>query len=86
MVFVLIYLPFTHMTHFFTKYFTYHKIRWEDEPNVPGGVIAEKVGTYLNMPITWAAPHIGADGIKNWIAVATSGPEKENPKSTKEEK
>ncbi len=82
----LIYLPFTHMTHFFTKYFTYHKIRWEDEPNVPGGVIAEKVGKYLNMPITWAAPHIGADGIKNWIAVATSGHEKEETKPTKEEK
>lgn len=70
----LIYLPFTHMTHFFTKYFTYHKIRWEDEPNVVGGDIATKVAKYLNQPVTWAAPHIGADGTKNWIAIATSNP------------
>ncbi len=72
-----IYLPFTHMTHFFTKYFTYHKIRWEDKPNVAGGDIATKVAKYLNQPVTWAAPHIGADGNKNWIAIASSNPLKE---------
>jgi nitrate reductase gamma subunit len=71
------YLPFTHMTHFFTKYFTYHKVRWEDEPNMKGSKIPEKVSALLNQKVTWAAPHIGADGTKNWIAIASSMPGKE---------
>ena len=28
------YVPLTHMSHFFTKYFMYHDIRWSDEPLV----------------------------------------------------
>jgi nitrate reductase gamma subunit len=72
-----IYLPFTHMTHFFAKYFTYHKVRWEDEANIPGSKIAEKLAVQLNQTVTWAAPHIGADGNKNWIVIATSAPGKE---------
>lgn len=76
-LFFMIYLPFTHMTHFFSKYFTYHKVRWEDEPNQPKSKIAQKVSEYLNYPVTWAAPHIGADGRKNWIAIASTFPGKE---------
>ncbi len=30
------YIPLTHMSHFFTKWFMYHDIRWSDEPNVQG--------------------------------------------------
>ena len=73
----IIYLPFTHMTHFFAKYFTYHSVRWEDTPNAPGSKIAERVGAQLNQTVTWAAPHIGADGNKNWIAIASAAPSKE---------
>jgi nitrate reductase gamma subunit len=76
----IIYLPFTHMTHFFAKYFTYHSVRWEDTPNAPGSKIAEKVGQQLNQTVTWAAPHIGADGNKNWIAIASAAPSKEAKK------
>lgn len=76
-LFFFVYLPFTHMTHFFTKYFTYHKVRWEDEPNLNNAKIAQKVSDYLQQPVSWAAPHIGADGNKNWIAIASSMPEKE---------
>ena len=31
-----LYFPITRMMHLFAKYFTYHKVRWEDEPNVKG--------------------------------------------------
>ncbi|MBD3165710.1 hypothetical protein GF324_03870 [bacterium] len=62
-----VYLPFTHMTHFFTKYFTYHEVRWEDEPNMPGGPLEGKIAAAVSQPVTWAAPHIGADGKKNWV-------------------
>jgi len=61
-----VYLPFTHMTHFFTKYFTYHDVRWEDEANLPGGKLEEKIKKVVSQPVTWSAPHIGADGKKNW--------------------
>lgn len=66
------YLPLTHMTHFFTKYFTYHKVRWEDEGIEPGTKIAERLSRQLNQTVTWAAPHIGSDGKKTWIALAAS--------------
>lgn len=75
------YLPFTHMTHFITKYFTYHSVRWEDAANTPENKMQDKIMSYLNQPVTWAAPHIGADGTKTWLAIASSpvpSPEKKN--------
>ena len=71
-VLFVLYLPFTHMTHFFTKYFTYHSVRWNDEPNLPGGEMEKKIGEQLNYIPTWSAKHIGADGKKNWAEIATS--------------
>jgi nitrate reductase gamma subunit len=68
-LFFLIYFPFTHMTHAFVKYFTYHDIRWEDTPNLPGGKLQAKIDEMENQTITWAAPHILADGKKNWVDV-----------------
>lgn len=63
----IVYLPFTHMTHFFTKYFTYHDVRWEDEPNRPGGKLKGKIKAAVSQPVTWAAPHIQANGKRNWV-------------------
>ncbi len=68
-LFFLIYFPFTHMTHAFVKYFTYHDVRWEDEPNLPGGKLQPKIEQLVNQPVTWAAPHINADGRKNWVEI-----------------
>ncbi|GBE29631.1 hypothetical protein BMS3Bbin04_00652 [bacterium BMS3Bbin04] len=62
-----VYLPFTHMTHFFTKYFTYHSVRWETTPNVKGGKVEKNIIKNVTQPVTWAAPHIGADGKKTWV-------------------
>ena len=33
---LLAYIPLTHMSHFVAKWFTYHHVRWSDEPNRPG--------------------------------------------------
>lgn len=66
---LMIYFPFTHMTHMFGKYFTYHKVRWEDHPNRKGGKIEEAVSKALNMKQTWAAPHIKTGG--TWAEAAT---------------
>ena len=66
------YIPLTHMSHFFTKYFMYHDIRWSDEPSFKGGKIERKVLVTLTYPVSWSASHIRGDGKKNWVDVATS--------------
>jgi hypothetical protein len=64
------YIPLTHMSHFFVKWFTWHKIRWDDEPNVKGGRIEVLIQNALQGKVTWSADHIGADGKKNWVDIA----------------
>ena len=75
---LLAYIPLTHMSHFFTKWFMYHDIRWNDEPNLVGGKIERQVAAALEYPVSWSAPHIRGDGKKNWVDVATSGVEEDN--------
>ncbi len=69
---LLAYVPMTHMSHFFMKWFMYHDVRWNDEPNLPGGKIERKITAALAYPVSWSAPHIRGDGKKNWVDVATS--------------
>ena len=71
------YIPLTHMSHMFMKYFMYHSVRWEDTPNLKGSRIEASVLGNLGLKPTWAAPHIGADGKKTWGEIAASRP-KEN--------
>jgi nitrate reductase gamma subunit len=66
---LLFYFPFTHMTHFVGKYFTYHKIRWEDEPNIKGSKIEKAVSAALGYKINWSASHIKTGG--TWAEAAT---------------
>jgi len=66
---LLFYYPFTHMTHLFGKYFTYHWIRWEDSPNVRGGKIEKAVSSSLGFRQNWSAPHIKTGG--TWAEAAT---------------
>lgn len=65
----LLWLPFTHMTHFVGKYFTYHKIRWEDEPNKKASTLEAAVVKALGYRIIWSAPHIRSGG--SWAEAAT---------------
>jgi len=77
------YIPATHMAHFFTKWFMYHDIRWSDEPLKRGGKIEAQVNESVKLKPTWAAPHIGADGKKNWVDIATSPGFPEEPEEDK---
>jgi len=73
----LAYLPFTPMMHFVAKYFTYHQVRWDDAPLEAGGKMEAEIQDLLKQPVSWAAPHLGADGTKNWVDIATSTSKKE---------
>lgn len=69
--FFLAYLPFTQMMHFVAKYFTYHEVRWDDNPVEPGGKMEKELLELLGQKPTWAAPHVRADGKKTWVDIAT---------------
>jgi len=65
------YIPLTHMSHFVGKYFAYHSIRWQDDPNLPGGKKEGAINELLNQPVSWSASHIQGEGKKTWLDVAT---------------
>jgi nitrate reductase gamma subunit len=71
------YIPFTHMSHFIGKYFTWHSVRWDDKRNDRGGAMESNITASLNYRPTWAAPHVGADGKKSWAEIAASKPAEE---------
>ncbi len=72
-------LPFTHMTHFVGKYFTYHKVRWEDHPNKKGSDLEAAVKDALGYRIKWSAPHIKSGG--SWAEAATADDNEEEGKN-----
>jgi nitrate reductase gamma subunit len=74
----LLWLPATHMTHFAGKYFTYHKVRWEDHPNIRGSKLEAAITEALGYKIDWSAPHIKKGG--TWAEAATSNDHKESSK------
>ena len=55
-----IYIPLSKMNHYIGKYFTFHKILWENDPNLPGSQIEKDLQkAAANPPKTkWSAPHI----------------------------
>jgi nitrate reductase gamma subunit len=65
------YVPTTHMAHFFTKWFMYHDIRWNDEVNTVGSGLEKRIQAQLAYKVDWAAPHIQGGGTKTWVDVAT---------------
>jgi nitrate reductase gamma subunit len=65
----LVYLPFTHMTHFLGKFFTYHLVRWDDTPNLRGSSYERLIAGLLQRPVAWSAPHVQQG--KSWAEVAT---------------
>jgi nitrate reductase gamma subunit len=79
------YIPFTHMSHFFMKYFLYHDIRWEDKPNVNAPEIDEQLGQELGFEPTWSAPHIAIPGKKTWADIALFNPAAEPEEEKKTE-
>jgi nitrate reductase gamma subunit len=68
------YIPMTHMSHFIAKYFTYHSVRWNDQPNWNGSKLEERLAECLTYRPTWNAAHVGANGVRSWADVATTNP------------
>ena len=80
-VLFLAYMPFTRMVHYVAKYFTYHKVRWDDEPNTRGSKLEGKLKKLLAQSESWSAPHIQPG--KSWSEQAAgsgAAEDKEAPK------
>ena len=71
------YIPFTHMSHFIAKYFTWHSVRWDDRRNGRESALENRVAASLRHRPTWAASHMGADGKKTWAEIASTNPAEE---------
>ena len=72
----IVYLPFTRMVHFFSKYFTYHQVRWDDRPVVPGSALEKRLRGALEFGVDWSAEHISSTG-STWAEVVTTLPDQD---------
>ncbi|NLT96219.1 MAG: nitrate reductase gamma subunit [Clostridia bacterium] len=56
---LLIYIPLTKMSHYVGKYFSFHKVLWDNDPNLPGSKIDQKIKTapVVKPQKSWSAPH-----------------------------
>jgi nitrate reductase gamma subunit len=71
------YIPFTHMSHFIGKYFTYHSVRWDETPIAGNRELAARITRQLASGPSWSAPHVGAAPTRTWADLASSMPESE---------
>lgn len=55
-----VYIPISKMGHYVGKYFSFHKVLWENEPNMAGSSMETQIKITLRNKsnTTWAAPHI----------------------------
>lgn len=65
------YIPLTHMSHMYMKYFLYHEVKWDDAPNRRGGPFEEAILRNMDLKPTWKAKHVEADGRKSWREIAS---------------
>jgi nitrate reductase gamma subunit len=72
----LLYVPATRMVHFFSKYFTYHAVRWDDRPREAGSALDRRLREALDFGVDWSAAHVRTG--KTWAEVATTLPEEES--------
>jgi nitrate reductase gamma subunit len=75
----LIYMPFSRMRHGLAKYFTYHRVRWEDEPNLRGSEVEQRIEQLLENRVTWAAPHIQQG--RKWSELVKKAPTEQDKKA-----
>lgn len=56
---IIIYIPLTKMSHYVGKFFSFHKVLWDNEPYLPGNEVAEKMkqGKKLSPKKSWSGPH-----------------------------
>jgi nitrate reductase gamma subunit len=55
---LIMYIPLTRMSHFVAKYFLYHSVRWNDEPNERGSKIEKDILELLKQKVAWQGAHI----------------------------
>jgi nitrate reductase gamma subunit len=73
------YIPLTHMAHFVAKYFTYHAVRWDDEPMSQAGRRAVMMADYLTFRPTWSAAHVRPAGESpTWAEIVAASPSRES--------
>ena len=60
----ILYLPFTDMVHFITKFFTHHSVRWDDEPK--DEKMVAKLRGLISQPLSWSGPHVKSDRSNSW--------------------
>ena len=62
--FMLIYIPSSKMSHYVGKFFTFHKVLWDNDPNLPGSKVDEMIrqGANYKPQNKWSAPHIAGTG------------------------
>ncbi len=65
----LVYLPMSDMAHFFTKYFTYHGVRWDDNPQ--DIKMQNELQELISQQINWSAGHIDAGTGRTWKDTAS---------------
>jgi nitrate reductase gamma subunit len=63
------YIPFSKITHFIGKYFTYHKVLWDDEPNL--GQLDGEIRNLISTRLLWSAPHIKSN--ESWESNIVGG-------------
>lgn len=61
---LLIYIPLTKMSHYIGKYFAYHKVLWDNEPNLRGSAMEVKIKKALSRrpQAGWSSPHTNSTG------------------------
>lgn len=62
LAFISIYIPLTKLSHYVGKYYTFHKVIWDNEPNLPGSKIEANIVAAQQKPkdpnaLKWGAPH-----------------------------
>ncbi|AET68806.1 nitrate reductase gamma subunit [Desulfosporosinus orientis DSM 765] len=59
---MLTYIPISKMSHYVGKYFTFHKVLWDNNPNLKGSSIEQQVknASTFRPTTSWSAPHIKA--------------------------
>ncbi|AEF93819.1 Nitrate reductase gamma subunit [Desulfotomaculum nigrificans CO-1-SRB] len=57
---VMIYIPQTKMSHYVGKYFSFHKVLWDNEPNLRNSQMEQIVKEAISYKpkASWSAPHI----------------------------
>jgi hypothetical protein len=60
--FISFYIPLSKLSHYVGKFFTFHKVIWDNEPNMPGSKIEANIIAAQQKPKNpnakkWAAPH-----------------------------